>query len=279
MQIKFFCPHWGHEHLSKEAFVEKVKAAGYDGVEMVVSTNDRERENWKRLLEEYELLFIGQVIEAGNGRGFEEQLKETAYYLENAAAMNPVKIDSFTGRDYFSFEQNCRLIAKNLEIEQQIRIPIVHEIHRGRFTFSAACIQPYFEIFSQLRLNADFSHWCCVGESYLQEKELAPVMEEAIKRSDHIHARVGYPEGPQVNDPRAPEWKEALSYHLNWWDQIVSLHYKKGTPMFTITPEFGPVPYQQAFPYTQKPTADQWNINIWMMELLKERFIKTLPLN
>ena len=37
MQIKFFCPHWGHEHLSKEIFAAKVSAAGYDGVEMVVA--------------------------------------------------------------------------------------------------------------------------------------------------------------------------------------------------------------------------------------------------
>lgn len=273
MEIKFFCPHWGHNHLSNETFIENVKESGYDGVEMVVSTDEREKENWRKLLDEYQLLFIGQVIEAGNGKGFEEQIKETAYYLENAATMNPIKIDSFTGRDYFSFEQNSEIIKLNLEIAEKLGIPVVHEIHRGRFSFSAPCIQPYFNAFPQLRLNADFSHWCCVGESYLQEKELAPIMEEAIIRSDHIHARVGYPEGPQVNDPRAPEWEEALNHHLKWWDKIVDMHRKKGTEIFTITPEFGPVPYLNALPYTQQPIANQWEINVWMMKLLKNRYL------
>ncbi|MFP5081343.1 sugar phosphate isomerase/epimerase [Pedobacter sp. JCM 36344] len=274
MQIKFFCPHWGHEHLSKQIFAAKVSAAGYDGVEMVVATNKKEKSDWKKQFNEHQLLFIAQVTAAGKDGGFEEHLKETTYYLENAMAMDPLKINSFTGRDYFSFEQNMEIIQMNLTAASTLGIPLVHEIHRGRFSFSAATMKPYLDACSTLRLNADFSHWCCVSESYLQENELSELMKETIRRSYHIHARVGYPQGPQVNDPRAPEWKDALNYHLTWWDEIVSLHYLKGTALFTITPEFGPAPYLNALPYTQKPVADQWKVNIWMMDLLKKRYSK-----
>ena len=33
MELKFLCPQWGHEHLDAEAFMSKVKEAGYDGVD------------------------------------------------------------------------------------------------------------------------------------------------------------------------------------------------------------------------------------------------------
>ena len=42
-----------------------------------------------------------------------------------------------------------------------------------------------------------------------------------LDRTDHIHARIGHPEGPQVNDPRAPEWDDAVKAHVAWWDKIV----------------------------------------------------------
>lgn len=272
MQLKFFCPHWGQEHLRPEEFIARVQAAGYDGVEMVVSPAAAVRKQWQRLLQDNNLLFIAQVLEAGEGRGFAEQLAQTDFYLRNAATLHPLKINSFTGRDYFSFQQNSQLIARTAEVGQELGIPVVHEIHRGRFTYSAPALLPYLTAFPELRLNADFSHWCCVSESYLQVPELAYLVQQAIDRADHLHARVGHPEGPQVSEPRAPEWAEALQVHLAWWDQIVALHQQRQTALFTITPEFGPVPYLSALPYTRQPVASQWEINAWMLALLRARY-------
>jgi hypothetical protein len=42
-------------------------------------------------------------------------------------------------------------------------------------------------------------------------------IELAIERAEHVHARVGYPEGPQVPNPRVAEWEQALQKHLYWW--------------------------------------------------------------
>lgn len=272
MQLKFFCPRWGQEHLPPEEFVARVQAAGYDGVEMVVSPEAAERERWQRLLQDHKLLFIAQVLEAGQGRDFGEQLAETEFYLRNAATMQPLKINSFTGRDYFSFDQNSQLIRRTAEVGHALGLPVVHEVHRGRFTYSAPALLPYLAAFLALRLNADFSHWCCVSESYLQAPALALCVQQALGRADHLHARVGHPQGPQVSDPRAPEWAEALQIHLAWWDQLVALHRQRQTALFTITPEFGPGPYLPALPYTQQPVAAQWEINAWMLALLKSRY-------
>jgi hypothetical protein len=40
----------------------------------------------------------------------------------------------------------------------------------------------------------------------------------------------------------------------------------------TILTEFGPPTYMPTLPYTQQPLADQWAINLHMMQLLKKRY-------
>ena len=60
--------------------------------------------------------------------------------------------------------------------------------------------------FLNLRVTFDVSHWCNVHESLLADQQ--ETVDMTLQRVDHIHARIGHPEGPQVNDPRAPEWEE-----------------------------------------------------------------------
>jgi len=93
----------------------------------------------------------------------------------------------------------------------------------------------------------------------------------ALGRADHIHARVGHPEGPQVNDPRAPEWDDAVKAHLGWWDAVAGRKKSEGK-MLTILTEFGPPHYLPALPYTQQPVASQWEINVHMLEILRKRY-------
>jgi hypothetical protein len=93
----------------------------------------------------------------------------------------------------------------------------------------------------------------------------------ALSRTDHIHARIGHAEGPQVNDPRAPEWKNAVDAHLSWWDKVVERKRIEGTPITFLT-EFGPPSYLPTLPFTNQPVANQWEINIYMMDLLRKRY-------
>jgi len=87
----------------------------------------------------------------------------------------------------------------------------------------------------------------------------------------HIHARVGHPEGPQVSDPRAPEWSDAVEAHLGWWQRVAVHQRSHGAPVLTITPEFGPPTYMPALPFTRQPVANLWEVNVYMRDLLKER--------
>jgi hypothetical protein len=62
-----------------------------------------------------------------------------------------------------------------------------------------------------------------------------------------------------------------LNKFLNWWQQIIALKQKTGQKTFTITPEFGPVPYMPVIPFTQEPTSVQWENNLYVKKLMQTK--------
>jgi hypothetical protein len=196
-----------------------------------------------------------------------------AAYIERLRALaagRPLLINAHTGRDHFTFEQNRELLECAREVETISGVPVVHETHRGRFSFAAHVTRAALEALPWLRLTLDVSHWCNVAESFLQDQPGA--VELAIERTDHVHARVGFPEGPQVPDPRAPEAREALEAHLAIWDRVVRARGEGGAPRLAFTAEFGPRPYMPHLPFANTPVADQWDVNRYMKDLLRARY-------
>ncbi len=271
MVIKFFCPRWGCEHLSYDTFFGRVKAAGYDGVEMSVDSNlsVTEGENITNLLKQHGLLLIGQhwqTVEPDINL-HKSLFKKQLYKL---ISLHPLFINTQTGKDYFTEADNISLINIAEEISKETGIAIYHETHRGKWSFAAHVTRAYLKKYPYIKLTLDISHWCAVAESFLQDQQDA--VDIAIKHTHHLHARVGFTQGPQVTDPRAPEWQEALDYHLQWWDKVIEHNRHKGIKQFTITAEFGAPPYLTLMPYSQQPVADQWDMNVFMMNMLKSRY-------
>ncbi len=269
MKILFFCPMWGNNDIPIREFTSKVKNAGYDGVELSLPFDNAERDKVITALKKADLLYLGQHWETVT-LNFEEHKKEYVSRLYNLATGNPILIDSQTGIDFFTFGQNMELVNAALAFTRDTGFPVVHETHRGKFSFAAHITRQFLEANPDLRIGADFSHWCNVGESLLENQE--ETMNLAIARADHIHARVGFQEGPQIPDPRAPEWKEVVEKHISWWKKILERAKSEQREYFTISPEFGPYPYMTILPYTKQPIADQWEVNVYMMDMLKERF-------
>ena len=269
MKLDFYCPLWGSENLPFDTLCAQAVDAGYDGLELYYPLGDEaRRDHYLQALEKHRLKCIAQHWETIDS-DVEKHIDEYRRRLEWTAEANPLFINSQTGRDWFSMEENQRIIAVAKQVAAESGVKIIHETHRGKFSFCAATTRRFLEADPDLRITADFSHWCNVSESLLEDQGEAIAM--AIERTDHIHARVGHPQGPQVSDPRAPEWGEALGVHLAWWDAIVDRCVGQDAPL-TITPEFGPAPYMPLLAYTQQPVADQWEINVFMMNLLKERY-------
>ncbi|VGO21738.1 sugar phosphate isomerase/epimerase family protein [Pontiella sulfatireligans] len=270
MKILYFCPLWGCEDMDFDHYCQTVAETGYDGVEMSLPLDDRPAmERRMRSLKAHGLELLAQHWETV-APNLDDHVAEYRRRLEWLASAEPLLINSQTGRDWFGFEDNCRVIAEAKAVAQATGIQILHETHRGKFSYAAAAARRFLECDADLRITADFSHWCAVSESLLEDQQDS--IELAVSRADHIHARVGHPEGPQVSDPRAPEWAVALNAHLGWWDRIVEAHRKAGSERLTITPEFGPYPYMPQLPYTQQPVASQWEINLHMMSLLRSRY-------
>ena len=102
--------------------------------------------------------------------------------------------------------------------------------------------------------------------------ELKEAVAKALNRTSHIHSRIGHEEGAQVPEPRAPEWQRAVNAHFAWWDKIVNSKKEAGKPL-TMTTEFGPANYMWTMPYTKQPLADQWAINVYMMQEWRKRYL------
>jgi len=271
--IKYYCTTWAMANMwGWDVFCQKVKTAGYDGVEGVLPGvfvgTIAERDVMVAALRKYELS-LGIVCLDLGGQDFKARTESYEQSLRESASFKPDYINCQTGKDYFTFEQNKALLDLAESVSQEVGIPIYHETHRSRFNFAAHITKDYLEKIDHLTLTLDISHWCNVHESMLDDQQEAVAL--ALSRTAHIHTRVGHPEGPQVNDPAAPEWKSILEKHLRWWDEVVAQRKAQGKPL-SITPEFGPPDYMPTLPYTRQPLADQWQVNHFMLNLLKARY-------
>jgi hypothetical protein len=275
MQLKYVCPYWGQESLAPKEFLHKVLVEGYDGVEINLPMSDGFLDSFTNELETVrrqkpDFIFIAQQVLPPAQESVADYIRRTTQRLEFLIQLRPAFINAHTGKDYFSFDDNCRVLEATMNIAARSGVRILHETHRGRFTFHAATLLPYLERFPELELTADFSHWCTVSESMLEDQQA--IIEQVIPHVEHIHARIGYEQGPQVADPSAPEWEGHRARFLCWWFKILSHQKKKGTPQFTICPEAGPAPYMPTVPFTGQPLADQWKVNAQMKDLLKQTF-------
>ncbi len=265
-QLQFFQTDWGRT-ISWDAFCEKTKASGYDGIETWFPSDESSQAELKAALEKHDLK-VGFLNGTNKSLPFEESLKEYTEHFKTLIAWNPIYINCHTGNDFYSFEQNRAFIEAANKVAEENNIPIYHETHRGRFSYNLPDTKNYIQAIPDLKMTLDISHWMVVHESLLQNQD--EELKEVLGRSHHIHARVGHAEGPQVNDPEAPEWKKAFERHMDLWEKVIRQKWET-QDVYTITTEFGPADYMPTLPYTRVPVADQWKANTYMMKTLKER--------
>lgn len=281
MKIKVFRALWGIQPQNNiKDVLKRIEDEGYDGMEAGVPYDEKERELWKEAFRESNLDFIGQMWSrtdrSGMFRGVpgirtpEDHIKMIKIQIDINLELNPLYIDAQMGRDYFSFEGNLKLMEETHRYAQEKGVKVCFETHRCCFSFTPFVMAKFLDAMPWMRLTADLSNWCCVSETMLEDQ--VEDVEYALSRSDHIHARVGHEHGPQINDPRCPEWKYQMDIHLKWWETIVNHHKKKGSDYLVFTPEFGPVGYMPGLPFTRQPVADNWLINAYMKDLIRERF-------
>ena len=275
MTVKFFCPRWGAEHIAWEPFLQMVKAAGYAGIEWFPYSEPGDYAEVVKLLEQYGLEFSIVMAVAGQVDTFNDYLAEFEKQLLHLSAIRtehtfPLFISAQTGREFYTPQQVAACLLCCKKVSEKTGVPIYQETHRNKWAYAAYKVYEQLQQHPDFSLTLDVSHWFCVSESYLHDQQ--PAVALAIERAQHVHARVGHTEGPQVWEPAAAEYAEALQQHLAIWDKWVDKMKAGGAPYCTITPEFGPPPYLVFAGRTGTPFDEQWRLNEWMKNLLEKRY-------
>lgn len=258
--------NWGFPGTWDE-YCAKAKKAGYDGCEIWYPTDSADRAKMFEALTRHGLK-VGFLWGSGES-DFTKHDAQFQQMITEVTKAKPLYVNCHSGKDFFTADQKTKLIQFTSGLAKSSGVPIYHETHRGRACYSAPVTKELIDKNPDLRLTLDISHWCNVHESLLGDQQAT--IDAVLSRTDHIHARIGHAEGPQVNDPRAPEWDGAVKAHFAWWDKIVETKKREGKALTVLT-EFGPPDYMPTTPYTRQPLADQWDINVYMMNTIRKRY-------
>ncbi len=261
MELAVFRALWGMTGAIEEQ-IERIAAAGYDGVEGFIGASPLPPAQFSDLVARngLKLIMAGAV---DTQAALEATVKTLAEY-------NPIKIGLHSGRDSMTREQGRAYFSEALRLEAEIGIPVAHETHRGRMFFTPWDTAYYLREFEALKIVADYSHWVNVCERLPDDQQAA--LDLANARTFHVHARVGYEEGPQVPDPSAPEYAPHLAWHEKQWKAIIGTRRDAKDSLLTVTPEYGPPSYLHTLPHTNVPVADLWKVCLWGAERFRRLF-------
>ncbi|ADE10324.1 sugar phosphate isomerase/epimerase family protein [Sideroxydans lithotrophicus] len=274
MELQLFKTLWGHSGSMDEA-ADQAVAAGFAGLEGNADIPQARRDELQSALQTRGLRYIQEIVTAGGyvprrDVSVEEHVADVERQLQLGQSLAPQWVTIIGGCDAWSLEQSVRFFSEAQEVAARMNIACSFETHRSRSLFNPWTTLTILQRMPELKLTCDFSHWVVVMERQLDADW--DVVTEVARHAHHIHARVGYDQGPQVPHPAAPEYAGALASHQRYWEAIWSAQRDKGNFVTTMTPEFGPDGYLHCAPFTQQPVADLWEINAWMGQTEREHF-------
>jgi sugar phosphate isomerase/epimerase len=282
MELKIFKTLWGHPSSPDDAIADS-RENGFDGIEGQVPSETRRA--FRSKLSDSGLEFIAEICTAGSyvpnrKATVEAHLESLDRQAEFALECNPLFLTVIGGCDAWPMSMSIRFFERAMELADKFGVAMSFETHRSRSLFNPWITRDILQELPELKLTCDFSHWCVVCERLVDTEP--EILALCARHAHHIHARVGYDQGPQVPHPAAPEFRPALEAHERWWSLIWQEQFSRGFGISTMTPEFGPDGYLQSEPFTGKPVGDLKEINTWMAKRERERFKnwpKEIPLN
>ncbi len=199
MELIIYGPIWGMTGMKLEDALAKLRDAGYHGAEIAL---DPDTDNLYKVKECFDNQCMRMIAQHPFARGENPEKYKQDYIskLLRITAIGPDLINCHTGRDDYAFSDNLKIIEAAEKVAADLKCVIAHEIHRGRFSYSPGVIRDYLEYFPSMNLTADFSHWCVVTESLLEDRD--DILDLAISRM-RPHSRpggeqpvgTGYPSG------------------------------------------------------------------------------------
>jgi hypothetical protein len=272
MKLQLVRHLWGVDHThGLDHYLPRWRDTGYEVVEASLHFSP-DRAALLRFLKLSGWRWIPQVFSRDfvPGGTVGEHLDSLRRQMEDCLDHQPLFFNAHSGSDAWSLNEAEDFYDAALDLERRMGVAVAHETHRLRCFGNPWTTRAILERFPNLKLTCDFSHWVCVAERLLDD--CGEIIQRAAQHCHHLHARVGYEEGPQVSDPRAPEWARHVAIHESWWDVIWAAQRQRGLTVSTLTPEFGPAPYLHLLPHTQTPVADLADICDWMARREAGRF-------
>ncbi|PMX20923.1 MULTISPECIES: sugar phosphate isomerase/epimerase [unclassified Pseudomonas] len=274
MQFKLFKPLWGFSGSPGQAAYDAVEA-GFDGIEGPAPNDLMARSDLAASLEEHRLDYIAEICTGGSyvpdrKATPAEHLTDLERKVINALPLRPRLCNVMAGCDAWPLEVQYDFFAAALEIGARHSVTLSFETHRSRSMFNPWVTEALIRRLPELRLTADISHWVVVAERLLEDDwELLLVVADHVH---HLHGRVGYPQGPQVPHPAAPEYADCLAFHQRFWEAVWCSQRRRDYVVSSMTPEFGPDGYLHTLPFTDQPVADLWQINRWVGDTERAHF-------
>jgi len=268
VRLEVYKSLWGMSG-SLDSDLTQIQEAGYDGFEYDLSYAEAATD-FTMVRGRYNLRYFTLIRTVGP-----DHLTSFAQLLERAVRLGADFVTSGSGVDSMTFDEKAHFFEGALKVEARFEVPVAHETHRQTALFTPWDTAAIVALFPEMKLTADYSHWCCVCESMLtdQVSNVSTCNSHAV----HIHGRVGFPGGPQVNDPRAPENEQHLRCHEEWWREIIRMRGAAGAESFSFDPEFGPPPeYMPALPYTGQPVCNLWDVCLWMANRFRSLFASAM---
>lgn len=239
-----------------EAFARFAKR-GYAGVE---ATLHDDQPLVKSLVAGHGFRLSGMAYTVGNS--VEEHFDSLRQQIDRWVELGATQINAHSAKDGWPVARSVEFYGRCVEYQRSLPIAVTHETHRGRAFFSPWATRDVLAQVPGVRLCCDYSHWVCVAERLLGDCD--EILALAAKHCGHLHARVGYEQGPQVSDPSAPEYARHLDAHERWWRMIWDAQSAAGREEMTVVPEFGPPAYLHTMPHTNRPVADLDAVVEWM---------------
>ena len=280
---------------SWESTLKRIYSEGYRAIEAVpIFVYETNRGKFRELLNKVGLELIVQIhtdggyFDIGGEYVYCKTCKPTNHLesfrnqLKDAIEMNPIHVNIHAGHDSWDHEQSVDFMVKAQEIIHEYGMDgkVSFETHRARLMYNPYSTRQLLKdhrVNGKIGITADLSHWCCVCHVIFDEQNERDVSfwpETLQLVADHtllIHHRVGYDQGPQISDPRDPNWSIAVDSHLKWWKTIWTSQRQRGCNHY-LEMEFGPPPYMPTLPYTNQPVASQWDVNNAMLDIVAKAF-------
>ena len=263
---------WGLAGLrsgDRRALFAKLRSEGWDGVEgslLDIGGDAAERkdcvaaaqaEQFQLVLSaysswhNYEGPYDALSSTEDHARAIGSEFREIAE-LHGSSITSPIlRINAHSGSDAWTEDEAVDFFTA---VQSDIRglgeaLPNVsHETHRGRYLCCPFATARLLARVPSLRLTSDFSHWVVKCERLLDTPEERDLLDEIIAPAvDHVHARIGTPQAPQVADPSHVTVRSAAQRHYDWWESVWSARERMSISgrdaTLSATLEYGPVEF------------------------------------